>query len=411
MSRKAIVNVFGLRGATMKRTIGAALVCNLLLLSGVQAIAQSTPNPAMTAPDQVAWQLFVQVNARAGGSNAAFETWASDTDTFTPNPKFPTTATPPALRRPILPEIARQGAQVAGGVRSAIAPGIAQGVTEETRHNKATFDFIVQNNLYKISGLKAAFGKDLSFPVDSIEVKANWVAVSNIPAFTNNKVTVAQVPELYHVNSTGGVKYALVSMHVISKLVPNWTWATFEHKFNPGRCDIIGCKDAFGADPAAVPASRTANQGYPDCAKTPALAAMLSAADIEPVYANYCLKGSQTDFVDNVGLDVRVGNSVTEQGFVATASCMTCHGRAVFDKTGNATSTAGFLTLSANAAVGPLGPLLPAWYWKFSGQPPIFEGKSGLSRLATAADFVWSVAFCAIDDTKSPIPPSRCAGK
>jgi hypothetical protein len=28
-----------------------------------------------------------------------------------------------------------------------------------------------------------------------------------------------------------------------------------------------------------------------------------------------------------------------------------------------------------------------------------------------SADFVRSIPFCAIDDTKSPIPPSRCAAK
>src|SRR5262249_18831288 len=152
------------------------------------------------------------------------------------------------------------------------------------------------NNLYKVSGLRAAFGKTLSFPVDSIEVKANWVQVSNIPAFTNNRVTVAQVPQLYHVNrGNDGNDYALVAMHVISKLVPNWTWATFEHQFNPKRCDIIGCRDAFGAQQAVVQ-SNPSPQGYPPCAKTPALTAMLGAANIDPVYNNYCLKGSQVDF-------------------------------------------------------------------------------------------------------------------
>jgi hypothetical protein len=50
----------------------------------------------MTAPDQVAWQLFVQVNGRAGPSNSIFETWASDTDTFKPDPQFPAAPTPPA---------------------------------------------------------------------------------------------------------------------------------------------------------------------------------------------------------------------------------------------------------------------------------------------------------------------------
>jgi hypothetical protein len=340
-----------------------------------------------------------------------FETWASDTDTFQPNPQFPAAPTPLSLRRPILPQVIREGVQGAGGLLPALPPGISQGVTEETRRNKPAFDFIVQNNLYKISGLKAAFGKNLSFPVETIEVKANWIPVSDIPAFTNNRVTAAQVSQLYHVNSAGGVAYALVAMHVISKLVPNWTWATFEHRLNPARCDILGCKDAFGAQTVFVPSNAAAAQGYPDCAKTPSLTDMLNQADIDPVYQNYCLKASQSDFVDNAGLDIRVGNSVTEDGFVATASCMTCHGRAAFGKTGKATSQAGFLSFGPNGAVGPLGPIQPAWYWSFSGQPPIFEGKPGLSRTGTSADFVWSIPFCAIDDMQTPPTDSDCAGK
>lgn len=395
----------------MRRSIDTLLVCGLLVLSALPAAAQSPPNPAMSTPDQVAWQLFIQANTRAGGSNSTFETWASDTDLFQPNPQFPAAATPPSLRPPILPQVAREGVQESGGLLPALPPGAAQGQMEETRHNKPTFDFIVQNNLYKRSGVKAAFGKPLSFPVDSIEVKGNWMPVSDIPQFTNNKVTVAQVPQLYHVNSAAGVQYALVSMHVISKQVPNWTWATFEHRFNPGRCDIIGCRDNFGAQTAFVPSNRIAGQGYPDCVKTAALTAMLSSADIDPVYNNYCLKGSQADFVDNVGLDIRVGNSVTEDGFVATSSCITCHGRAAFKADGTPASQAGFLSFGPNGPVAPLGPLLPEWYWKFSGQPPIFEGKPGLTRIATAADFVWSIPFCAYDDTQNPAQPSPCAGK
>ncbi|MBR1208623.1 MULTISPECIES: hypothetical protein [unclassified Bradyrhizobium] len=395
----------------MRRSIDTLLVCGLFLVPAISAAAQSPPNPAMTAPDQVAWQLFIQANTRAGGSNSTFETWASDTDLFQPNPQFPAVATPPSLRPPILPQVAREGVQQSGGLLPALPPGAAQGQMEETRHNKPTFDFIVQNNLYKRSGVKAAFGKALSFPVDSVEVKGNWLPVSDIPQFTNNKVTVAQVPQLYHVNSAAGVQYALVSMHVISKQVPNWTWATFEHRFNPGRCDIIGCRDNFGAQTAFVPSNRTAGQGYPDCVKTAALTALLSSADIDPVYNNYCLKGSQVDFVDNVGLDIRVGNSVTEDGFVATSSCITCHGRAAFKADGTPSSQAGFLSFGPNGPVAPLGPLLPEWYWKFSGQPPIFEGKPGLTRIATAADFVWSIPFCAYDDTQNPAQPSPCAGK
>ena len=395
-----------------KAALKTAALCSLFLLPAVGASAQSVPNPAMTAPDQVAWELFIQANTRAGGSNSTFETWASDTDLFKPNPTFPAAPTAPVLRRPILPQIAREGVQAAGGLLPALPPGVGQGVMEETRHNKATFDFIVQNNLYKLSGLKAAFGKTLTFPANSIEVKANWVPVTGIPNFTNNQVTVAQVPQLYHVSSAGGVQYALVSMHVISKLVPNWTWATFEHRFNPARCDIIGCKDSFGAQGSPVPSNQNAGQGYPDCVKTPALTAMLSSADIDPVYKNYCLKGSQVDFTDNTGLDIRLGNSVTEDTFVATSSCMTCHGRAMFDKDGlDPTIGGGFLSFTQNGPIGPLGPLLPEWYWKFTSQPPIFEGKPGLTRKATSADFVWSVAACVYDDTTNPVGTTGCGGK
>jgi hypothetical protein len=395
----------------MRYLIAGAFALGLSALSSGSANAQMAPNPAMTAPDQVAWQLFIQANSRAGGSNSVFETWASDTDTFQLNPQFPTGPTVPVLRQPVLPQVALEGVQAAGGLLPALPPGISQGEKEESRRNRAAFDFIVQNNLYKVSGLKAAFGKDLAFPVDAIELKANWMPVSDIPGFTNNKVTAAQVPQFYHVNSAGGVQYAMVAMHVISKLVPNWTWATFEHKFNPARCDIIGCKDAFGAQPSFVASNRTAGQGYPDCVKTPALTALLKSADIDAVYENYCLKGSQVDFVNNVGLDIRVGNSVTEKGFVATASCMTCHGRAAWDKIGQETSQAGFLSFGPNGPIGPLGPLLPTWYWSFSSQPPIFQGKSGLTRTATSADFVWSIPFCAIDDTQTPVQPTGCGGK
>jgi len=97
----------------MRRSTSATLVCGLFLLSSLPAAAQSTPNPAMTTPDQVAWQFFIQVNSRASGSNALFETWASDTDTFKPVPQFPTTVTPMVLREPVVPALGRQALHAA----------------------------------------------------------------------------------------------------------------------------------------------------------------------------------------------------------------------------------------------------------------------------------------------------------
>ena len=186
--------------------------------------------------------------------------------------------------------------------------------------------------------MRTAFGagKPIAFPVDSMEVKANWVEVDRLKEFNGFTGTPIEAAAAYHVNSTGGKQYALVSFHIISRLVPNWTWATFEHEDNPGRCDVIGCKDSFGAvDAYVAPLSPVESQThYPGCAKTPAVLALFAQAHVDPAFANYCLKGSQSDFADPSGLAIRLGNSVTEQSFVAQSSCMTCHGRAAFDADG-----------------------------------------------------------------------------
>jgi hypothetical protein len=390
------------------------------------ALAQSEPELALNNPDKLAWVLFLKVNAEAksaDNNNARFETWASDGDTFQMTPAWPTTAGRLSLAPRALSLVAHPPHP--GGLRALpqVVPGGA--ATEETRRNYPDFKFIVENNLFKVSGLKAAYasGKALSFPVDSLEVKANWVEVSQLKAFNGFAGTPADAAKIYHVNTAGNTQYALVSMHVISKLAPNWTWATFEHKDNPGRCDVIGCKDAFGAQQAYVPpiSAVESKQHYPDCVKTSELTALFAHAEIDPAYVNYCLKGSQSDFTDPTGLAIRLGNSVTENGFVDQASCITCHGRAAFDETGKMTSFAGFgpisinLPLTQNAGNAPVGPIDPNWFWVAGGPPsyPILANESDIQRIATAADFVWSIPFCAIDDTANPPQTSSrfCANK
>jgi len=67
----------------MRHSIYAAFVCGFSVLPGLPAVAQSTSNPAMSAPDQVAWQLFIQANTRAGGSNATRQVARSTPDGYT----------------------------------------------------------------------------------------------------------------------------------------------------------------------------------------------------------------------------------------------------------------------------------------------------------------------------------------
>lgn len=392
-------------------SLGVAVLLTGALAAAVAAGAPGDPNPAMNAADQTAWQLFMQVNAPGGGTNATFETWASDTDTFKPHAAFPQGATPLSLHPPVLKTIEAQELQKAGLPMPQVPPGVAGGELEETRRNPAAFDFIIKNHLESRSGLKAAFGKTLSFPVDAIEVKANWIAVTDVPAWTNGAVTVANAPKVFHVNTGVDHKqYALVSMHVISKATPNWTWATFEHRLNPGRCDVMACRDAFGAQMAVTPPKAPPGSVYPNCAKTPALTALFVKAKLDSAFTNYCLKGSQTDFADDTGLAARLGNSVTEAGFVESSSCMTCHSRSAWNASGQPTSRAGFVNF--NPLTGPLGSMDPHWYWSTTASPPIHSGTPGLTRIGTSADFVWSIPLCAYDDSNAASPQqSPCSGK
>jgi len=304
--------------------------------------------------------------ATAGNNNATFETWASDDDTFQQNPVFPSAVSPKNLKVPAL-------VRGAPG-KPALQPHVVAGGSEEVRRNKAAFDFIVNNKLYLKSTLKTVFasGKPIVFPTDAIEVKANW-----------KLVTPSLDKSLYHINTASdGKQYALVSMHIISKNVPNWTWATFEHKDNAGRCDYIGCRDSFGSTTKVV-APKTPTGGlYPACSKTTGLKAMFTKANLPPEYTNYCLKGSQTDFVTSTGLITLLGNSVTEKGFVPTSSCMTCHARAAVDSNANDAFGAGFLSPN----VSPNGSPVATWFWNN-------PNKSNQSLKNLQTDFVWAIPF------------------
>jgi hypothetical protein len=315
-------------------------------------------------------------SASPGNNDALFETWASDGETFKPDPQWSTAPRTKQLRPNILLQVRDAERSMGLGRQSgaihsfALPPPRPLGPgdnVEETRRNKPAFDFIVSNNLYRLTGVQAAFqqfakdSKLMSFPADAIEVKANWFPVespadptkSGIPGYTGSP---GDADKVYHVNTASdGKRYALVSMHVISKMVPNWTWATFEHQNNPGRCEYIGCRDAFGAAQSLVPPDTLipdpADSNYQNpknnpvpyaaCAKTASLDALFGAAPVDAVFKNYCLKGSQVDFTDASGVVNRVGNSITEETFDFQASCMSCHGHAAFGADGTATTLVG----------------------------------------------------------------------
>ena len=304
----------------------------------------------MNYPDQYAWKLFVEVNKQAKKAtlkvkgktlslnNAYWETWVDDVENF---PSNPNPAQPPQWptkgdgHKLMNASFSAHQAPAAGKKLAANAMGEAScqlegGTCEVVYRNKTTFDYIINNKLWYQEGIAEFFasGQQVVFPIDSIEVKANWQLIA--------EKDKAQ----YHWNYTeDGQLIGLVAMHISSKVIPNWLWATFEHVANPGRCDLLGCYDCYGASPQAIPASTTVFGGqYAAGTLTPALLKNYKDAGYKGAWLsewkNYRLKGSMVNFTDSYGNPNLLGNSVTESGFVATSSCMGCHSRAAVNAEG-----------------------------------------------------------------------------
>lgn len=211
----------------------------------------------------------------------------------------------------------------------------------------------MSKNLYSQSGLVAAYeswarsdySQTISFPSSAIELKADWVPVGNLITWLGNNgvtLTPAQVSKDYYVVEVDHAPYALVSLHMSAKVLPNWLWSDFEHQLNPGRCDTMGCYDQFGVVPKSateLPAA-SANSQYGDCTKSKELLALFAGSGIgtSSVWNNYCLKGTQIDYVAPKGQPVLLGNSVIERLLagvpISTSSCISCHTNAAFDSSG-----------------------------------------------------------------------------
>jgi hypothetical protein len=342
--------------------------------------------------DQMSWQAFVSVVTPApGGQGLTLETWATDQDTYQEKPSWPggLSLTAAALaERPRFQASLLAQAHVPAGLRSAAitvggcgypvgdaaAGNFPTGnpldcIAEEVRRNRDSFDYIVNNGLYTQTGIENAFaGPGINFPTSAIELKLDWVEDSTLVKWLNaNNVQTPPgfVKQNYYTTVSGNKVYALLSMHISTKQLPNWLWATFEHQLNPGRCDTMGCYDQFGVTgsntsiaPLQTPQPGAAQNQYPACVKSPALAAMFSAAGLADVWKNYCLKGSQIDFLSTqnatMGLPVVDGDSVIERITAAVpinqSSCVTCHAYA-------AVAATGCVSISDNPGLGSPGPI------------------------------------------------------
>jgi len=328
--------------------------------------------------DAFIWELLTEfaAPASAGGPAPQFESWASDEDTFSTKPHWPTATEPLRLHVSVLsllksgkPGAALPLFQIDVGCK-APAGGAVGGfptmgpptpcIAEQVARNRAEYDYIVNNKLNTQTGLAAAYksGLNVDMPTEAIALKGDWIPVITLLQWIPQLHDVDNVRKLYLTTRVGAVEYALLSMHVASRQNPNWVWGTFEHEMNPGRCDYIGCFDTFGAQVAAVPPNKTAwNTQYGACAKTSQLQALMTKASLSPVWEHYCLKSTEVDFTAADGTPYALGNSVIEgivgNGTVAASSCITCHSYASFGPAGTPTGSAEAI-LPFNATGKPI---------------------------------------------------------
>ncbi|HEX6375684.1 MAG TPA: hypothetical protein VFZ91_08175 [Allosphingosinicella sp.] len=325
-------------------------------LAGTCAWALSPPLPWGQSPDMVGWETFVQVVAPSGNANndVEFETWASDEDIYTTNPQWPTVNAPKKLQHSLLGAAGLRHGQTTltvpspsdcnppHGKAAAAAAKFPAGacIGEEVRRNWATYQYVVGRGLNTIAGLKAyyATGKKVDLPADAVEVKADWVAIDVLRkwlAANNINLSQQQVRQRYYVNqASDGTSYALVAFHFFTKQQKNWVWADFEHELNPGRCDLIGCHDNYGAVVPNVNSKAQPWQQYGTCAKSPKVKLMFANAGISPVWSHYCMKGTQINYTNPRLLGNSVIEAINADVPIANSSCIGCHYYASFDQNG-----------------------------------------------------------------------------
>ena len=376
-----------------------------LAVAGVDIPGAAVAGLAMNCPDMFAWMLFVEINNKAANqfpvngkttNDAVWEQWADDPLNFPTNPdpnnppKWPADGNIPKSLQRTTHQPVTAGSEA---VFVTCAPTKQQPQCEEVHRNKPAFDYIIKNNLWYTQGLATAFASELEidFPIDSIEVKSNWVRIDETDK------------SMYHWNyDADGNLNGLVAMHLSSKALPNWLWATFEWVNNKGRCDYIGCSDSFGQTPHHEPSNTDKTGKLYQSKLTEELKALFKQGGLTGAWGdewkNYRLKGTMTEFTDSTGIPNLLGNSITEDGFVTTASCMTCHGRAAVNSKGkDSFPVAGFKTtlplegLEVQGIQSYNGVPDPNWYFKFTYNPS--TGVSAAELLNLQMDFVWAIPF------------------
>ena len=283
----------------------------------------SDPAMAINYPDAYAWQLFCALNRRAEpeSTDLVWHRWIEELTLYadpTRTPMWDDAANREFIASPAFAHLSREGA------------------VEQVKNNRVLFDFIVDNSLWYQEGLlEAAENGPIRFPIQSKTVKALWRPLLEGEDPTRYVLATEHCVSEATDHGTGIKRtpvdpprtMVLAGFSIVTKDLPTWFWAVWEHVDQPGRNDVTGALDTFGTEPAFSP-SKGRRKVYPAEKLTPALTEMFDKNEIHGALRNYRLKGTQVSFVDATGRPTILASSVQEIGQVATSSCITCHARA-----------------------------------------------------------------------------------
>jgi hypothetical protein len=358
--------------------------------------------------DEYAWRLFVALDwpadpigrtadpGRRFGSDrpVVWETWQDTVDIYRPDGADPgpwragraaptrPQAVPAGQRFESLSPLDLPNARhiVRGVMVPLESPIIDPSRLTEIRINRAAFEYLRSRELYNLDGqwrAVAATGAHVAFPAGAIEVKAKWRPIRDDEAARYHTVRVALADGSERL-------YGLTALHIVSKVLPTWFWATFEHVDNPALGDGDGwrlpSRDRFGCRGSA-----------PDCNRPPRGIGLEGT-----VWQAYRLRGTLTQYEDAAGRPLRLANSELEAGFQTSSSCITCHARAALARVGDEFVRLPVFDTSTRPGDEPddarpsqrrgfLGTPQPQW---FTGA----ESGNGTRPSFRALDFVWSLA-------------------
>ena len=349
---------------------------------------------AAARSDEYAWRLFVAVNwpadpaARSADPRAplgadrpvVWETWQNTGEIFLddgsdPGPWLarapaPSVADPRRFETFSLKDLPQTRHIVHGRMMPLLDPTSSARRLTEVRMNRDAYEYIRAHELYNLDGQLKTLAQrhPPQFPLGSTEIKARWRPIR--PEQRSRYYSLQ-----LHLSDGTTRWYGLTALHIVTKDLPNWFWATFEQVDNPSLPDGDGWQ-LPSSDRFACGSVRT------DCNRAPADIGLEAT-----VWQYYRLRGTLTRFVDAAGTALRLANSELEAGMQPTSSCMTCHARASIGLLKAAPARLPVFASGTDPANrrGYLGQPQPGW---FEGIGAYDETRARFAPL----DFVWSLS-------------------